>query len=735
MLSKRTTIIVCIAIFAIGLLGGGLECFRMYKNQRGKLEAGVLHYALAFPIDEVSQLTGLLGDADSKLYDEISERQAELLDSHPALAFMELIRLDRRSGRIVCLAATGPGEEAARVPRAGDSLDGTPDARPVLELAGGAKTTVRLFHRDWLDKRWVSAYARAGEPQEPVNGKPLMNVLRYDVDASYWIRHISESVLWRVFTVWVALGLPFAAYTLGRFRNRQSVRLREFGEAIEQTKTAIVISSFDSVINYVNPAFCAQIGYEKNELMGLKWRIWRCAEPEPREIERRLEILRTGAPVEVEWEFRRKDGRTYPVRTTLTPVRNESGSVDTMILVIVDITGQKKRDAALLLEKEQAEQMDRAKSVFLHAMSEEVGVPLRNLVALSGSLRAMPLNSEQEGYAEIIQKSTGTLVRLTDDILDFSHITAGQVKISPVFAEPRVLIEETLDIVAPQAAQKNIVLLRNIMRDVPRAIIIDGTRLRQVLLNLAGNAIKFTKNGEVEIRLKVISSGNAGGNDPANRNRMSLLFSVRDTGIGIAREDQEKLFIPFWQADSTNVRRYGGAGLGLAISRHLIHMLGGDICVESEPGKGSVFHFSVTCELPPDAAPPETMPELERARILVVSDCPGLASELRREISARGASTAAISPDDFDGLDCDTWDAVVVDCGAARDGGAWRGFVEKITLRTIPIIGLMDTGADAMARLRTGGAFCALLPKPAHYDELVRALANATRTALEGRRA
>ncbi|WP_161554736.1 hypothetical protein [Ereboglobus luteus] len=157
--------------------------------------------------------------------------------------------------------------------------------------------------------------------------------------------------------------------------------------------------------------------------------------------------------------------------------------------------------------------------------------------------------------------------------------------------------------------------------------------------------------------------------------------------------------------------------------------------MESEPGKGSVFYFSVTCELPPDAAPPETMPELERTRILVVSDCPGLASELRREISARGASTAAISPDDFDGLDCDTWDAVVVDCGAARDGGAWRGFVEKITPRAIPIIGLVDTGADAMARLRMDGAFCALLSKPVHYDELFRTLAKVARPALEGRRA
>lgn len=735
--SKRATILVSLVILVIGLAGGAWEFSRKLADQRERLEHGVLHYALAFSDEEVARLAGSPADIGSEPHSEITGRLREIIEGHPAICFASLMRFDRRTDSVVSLAAAGPDDDEARIPRAGASLDGTPDARAARELAGGVITATRLFHNDWPGGRWVSAYARIGDPFATDSAGPVLHVLRYDIDAGYWTNRIFENVAWVTLAIWLLLGLPLIGYRLGRFRDRQSIRLREFGEAIEQTETAIFIGGFDGRIAYVNPAFCAQTGYSKDELLGSRWSALYRGQLTPEEVAHRKAVLRSGAPVEVECEFLKKDGTPYFTHITMTPVRDDAGEVNAIILLVTDITEQKNRDEALLLAKDQAEQTDRAKNVFLRAMSEEMSGPLNNLVELSRSLRAMPLNEEQAGFVETIRKSADTLVRLTGDILDFSHITSGLIKMAPVRAEPRALIEETLDLLAAQAARKKITLLRHVMPGVPRAIIIDAMRLRQVLLNLAGNALKFTARGEVEISLRVLApddKNGATGNDAAeNTGRITLFFSVRDTGIGIAREDQEKLFTPFWQADSTGARCHGGAGLGLAISRNLIEMLGGNICVKSEPGRGSVFSFTASCALPDDAGPPGGPPELKGLRVLVVSDNASLASELHREISGCGASVAMISKSAPGETDPGAWDAAVVDCDGSGDAVAWRAFLEKMSPRTNPVFGLIDVGADAATRQRLGGVFRVLLTKPVHYGELFHKLALAARTVAEGR--
>ena len=722
MQSRKTTIIVCIVIFTAGIVGGGIEFYRMYKDQRGRLEAGALHCALTFPADEVAQLTGTSADTNTDLYRQIIARQKGVFQAHPSIRFMSLLRLDKTTGHVICLAASGPLGEENNIPNVGTPLDDTPDALAAQELANGAKVTVRLFHRDWLNQYWVSGYARAGGPSLLDNNGLLLDVLRYDVDATYWEKRIAENVAWRILAIWVLLGLPFMAYRLGHRHNRQSDQIQELGEAIEQSQTAVIISDIHSNIKYVNPAFCSQTGYTEEELRTMQWRGMRREELSPDEISQREAQVAAGKSVEAEWEFRRKNGSYYAVSATVTPVRDETGNVNITILVLIDITEQRKRDEILLLEKERAEQADQAKSVFLRAMSAEVRTPINNLVALSGSLSRMSFNAEQRGYVDTISKSMETLVRLTGDILDFSRIASGKVEISTSLVNPRTLIEETLDMVAARAAEKNITLLRVVSPEVPREIIIDGIRLNQVLLNLAGNAIKFTPGGEVEIRLKVIASDNALNETVQHEmhetvRRMTLLFSVRDTGIGISPEHQQKLFLPFWQVDTTSSRRYGGAGLGLAICRHIVHMLGGDMCVESKPGNGSIFYFSAVCKLPSNAAPPSIIAGLERVRVLIISKNESLARELMREISACGAYAFTSKPSAFGTVSPDTWDVAVVDC---KDAGA---LTNQIPPHYGCMLGLIEPTIDAAQRQSLGRTFHTLHAKPVHYDLLLGQIA------------
>ncbi|MDR2676142.1 MAG: PAS domain S-box protein [Opitutaceae bacterium] len=723
-MSGRRKIAVFALVFLAGLVAGGFEWSRMVADQRRQLEDGALYYARCFPAGETAGLAGSRTDMGTELFQQISARLAIAREAHPAVGFICLLRLFPATGRVTCLAASGAPEYGDTVPRPGDSRDGTADARAARELAGGAPVAVRLPHRDWEGKYWVTGYAVAGGGSAAPGARGAIDVLRYDIDAGYWARTIGAAVAGRAGGVWLLLGLPFAAFLIGKRLNRQEMLIQKLSEAIEQSDTAILIARHNSSIEYVNPSFCKQIGYTREELMPMKWRSLRTVLPTPEELARRDALVRAGVPWESEWEFRRKSGETYPVRATVTPVREASGEVPATILVITDITERKKQEQMLQRAKEKAEEADRAKSVFLATMSHEVRTPLNGIVGFSGLLRDTELTPEQEGCVETIRKSSEMLVRLADGILTLSRIESGKMQLEPAPANPRLLVEETLDEVAAQTEGRAIELLHEVAADVPEVVLIDGARLRQVLLNFTSNAVKFTVSGEVETRLKVLSSARPGAaaaprpGGPA----MTLLFSVRDTGIGIAPASLEKLFQPFSQVDSTSSRRYGGAGLGLAISRHLVRLLGGDVRVESEPGRGSVFYFSVACALPANAAPPPPDGSLARLRVAVATASPGMARELARELKTRGAVVSAPAPGALAETEKD-WDLAIVDCAVADDGRAWDAITARLGRRPARILGLLNAGADAAERRSRRGQFQFLLAGPAHHGALARQLA------------
>lgn len=339
-------------------------------------------------------------------------------------------------------------------------------------------------------------------------------------------------------------------------------------------------------VTFINPAGLHMLGYEHDEIMGHSYlgHIQQTAldgsyyHPEDSPL---MKAIRTGVSYQsndaVLW---RKDGSSFLAEYQVTPLF-DNGEPKGVVVVFRDITDEKE----IIRAKESAEKADQAKSEFLAIMSHEIRTPMNGIVGMTDLLAETDLDEEQLGYTDIIKESSTSLLSILNEILDYSKIEAGKMMILNEPVQLQVVLDSVIDLFSAKAMEKSIQLSCRIASGVPPLIMGDSGRIRQVLVNLVSNAIKFTEKGSISVYVEQEMS--------ANQKKATLKFNVKDTGIGIPIEKQHQLFQSFYQLHSSFNRKYGGTGLGLSICKKLVELMGGAIGVESSEGEGSNFYFTL----------------------------------------------------------------------------------------------------------------------------------------------
>ncbi len=451
-------------------------------------------------------------------------------------------------------------------------------------------------------------------------------IAKIDVAEAYAPVVKLQRLLWALLGGALAVGLV-TSYTLARQFSRPIVELAAAEQALriseERARTTIdtaydafiAMSPEGQIVDWNRQAE-ATFGWNRDEAIGCE--LAELVIPARyREAHRQglAAFLATGTgPVlnkRIEITALHRGEREFPVEMTISPMRLRDSWL--FCSFVHDITERKQAESDLQQAKETAEAATRAKSEFLANMSHEIRTPMNGIIGMTDLALNTELTAEQREFLDMAKFSADALLALLNDILDFSKIEAGKLELDPVPFDLRDHLDDTMRTLALRAYNKDLELACHVLADVPDSLVGDAGRLRQIVINLVGNAVKFTERGEIVVHVNTESLG---------QQTSMIHFAISDTGIGIPVEKQTQLFQAFSQADSSTTRKYGGTGLGLAISRQLAEMMGGRIWVESVPGQGSTFHFTAQFGIQTDtrSKPPIDWIDIKDQPVLIVDD-------------------------------------------------------------------------------------------------------------------
>lgn len=423
-----------------------------------------------------------------------------------------------------------------------------------------------------------------------------------------------------------------------------------------------------------------------------------------------VELARQGKPESREWTYVRKDGSRLPVNLVVTAIHDANGAITGFLGIANDISMQRQLLSSLVSAKEQAEAASLAKSAFVANMSHEIRTPMNAVLGMARLLSGTPLSADQKKYLEMIQMSGQSLLGILNDILDFSKIEAGRMELSHEAFDLNDVLNGLANIMSVNASEKDLELAIGIEPNVPLQLCGDALRLQQILINLVGNAIKFTAQGEVSVWVRLDRSIGA-GNDTA-----SLCFSVRDTGIGMDVEQAGRLFNAFSQADNSTTRRFGGTGLGLTISRRLAELMGGRIEVFSTLGVGSEFRFTVPLALGRVTLP--TKGESKPIHVLIVDD-----NKTSREALALTLQSCQLQAEVVESGEQalariaagGVYDLVLIDAQMpGMDGlSTMKAIRQQLLTRLVPVVLMVSAfGRESLVQQRASSQAAAILTKP-----------------------
>ena len=494
---------------------------------------------------------------------------------------------------------------------------------------------------------------------------------------------------------------------------------------IESNIDALMTTDPSGIITDVNKQMEALTGCTRDELIGAPFKKY-FTDPERADAAIKL-VLSQKKVTDYELTACARDGKQTVVSYNATTFYDRDRTLQGVLAVSRDVTERKLVEAELQQAKAAAESASRTKSDFLASMSHEIRTPMNAIVGIADLLAKTPLNPEQDKYVQIFRRAGDNLLNLINDILDLSKVEASQLELERTGFSVKDHLEKVTEMVAGRAREKGLALVCEIAPNVPADLVGDPTRLRQVLINLLGNAIKFTESGEVSLRV----APDADSSVPT-----ALRFTVSDTGIGIPSEKLGQVFEPFTQADLSTTRRFGGSGLGLTISKRLVELMGGRIWAESTVGKGSVFAFAVPFESwaaadRPTAAPAGTgfNAPLPALRILLAEDSPDNCTitmayledtPYRVEIAENGAIA-------FERFVAGHYDLVLMDrqmpimdgLTATRTIRAWEQANDRLPT---PIIALTASALKRDREMCLAAGCTAFLTKPIKQEVLLQAI-------------